>query len=738
MRPYLYQLRRSCCKKTGITLVKNVEAIENLDVLTSGLSIIPGSVSVKTYSGTSLVNTYTENVSFDPDNILTGIPNYKWTSAQIPELATLYPTNASGVGPGGPITEVRIRYRLDVQDNANNSPTITSDVSAETACGNPLSSPGANFVAPIKKPDITVTKTGRRGLSGSYTDTVYAGINDTVQWKIQIANNGEYTANNLRLTEDLPNTPGSPTMDITCTDGTSQTGVSDLSEITLANLAASSTTTCTVTQTLGASCIDQNNTASTKWGCTGSSTLTSPTKNSDTAFLQMSSDFTGASAITQAWNDLPGGRAQVVLTINNTQAPIKNLVITDDLPGGFEFDETYPVTIGGDGAMTLTTSPVAGATSPIFKFETPSELLDNGKTLTITFGVLPNAGFDTTQDPLVNPETEANLLDPAPLPSGGDLNNFVTMDYQDTCGSTVSATDSVAIDPKSPDLDISVTPANQVVSDNTDYCFDFTVVNNGESGSTADHVTFDLTLGTGWLAHTSQPSLQIVSSQGSGASTGTCATSSIPSAGCDIGSLTQGQTAVIRACGKSSTGGPLTVLGDVKGSLFDEGGNDSGNDYSHDTARSKSVGITLSKTVVSTSEAWTSCVGGGVEPCSGDTNLAIGEDITHRLLVTWFGLDTSEAQTITSIKLRDVVPSGMGYISHANTVNNDVTYTLSPSSPTLGQTGNFDFTLDNIPFSSGGGNLRSRPYNAYAEFGIQYHWLKSTTATPAFKLCNAG
>ncbi len=746
--PLLSNFIEVVVKNTGITLVKNAEVIEDLDLPAGGMTMVPGSVSIKTYSGTTLLNSTAENPAYDPENILTGIPNYKWTSTQIPELGALYPLNSPGVGPGGPITEVRIRYRVDVSDNANSNPTITSSVSGETSCGNTFTSPGLLFSAPIKKPDITVSKVGRRGVSGSFGETVYAGINDTVQWQVSVSNTGQYSANNLRLTENLPNSPGAPTMNISCTDGTSLVGVADLSEVNLNTLAAGSTTTCTVTQNLGASCIDQNNVASVQWGCTGSSALTTPTKNSDTAFLQMSSDFASSNSVVQAWNDLPGGRAQVVLTLNNNQAPIRNLNVTNDLPGGYEYDESSPVVIGGDAALTLTTSPVGGETSPIFKFEQVGEVFENAKVLTITFYVIPNSGFDTTQDPLINPETTANSLDPVSLPSGGDTNNVVTLNYEDSCGNPITANDTVAIDPKTPDLDISVTPQNQVVANNTDYCFDFTVVNNGESGSTANNVTFDITLGSGWADHTTQPRLQVLNSQGAGATLGTCGTASVPATctASQIGNLTAGQNAVLRSCVKSTTGGSLTVLGAIRGNLFDAGGVDTGNDYSYDTARSRSVGITIAKTVVSTSEAWTSCVGGGAEPCAANTYLAIGEDITHRLSISWFGLDTSEASSITSINLRDAIPAGMGYVSHTTTGSHNAAFTMSPASPTLGQTGNFNFSLTDIPFSSGGGTFEvdmvTRMLNNSANRSVALPHTKTNTLHSSFimlgnKFCSA-
>lgn len=254
-------------------------------------------------------------------------------------------------------------------------------------------------------------------------------------------------------------------------------------------------------QTLGNTCLNTTNTASTRWGCSAATaTLTTPQKNSDTAALEMNGNFGGAGAITQSFTTLPGGRGEITLVIKNVGAFANNIVVTNTLPStatsNFIVDTSFTPTLtpgAGTGIIGMTVGGTANV--PTFTMTPAAQGLDNNQQVTIKFRVVQNGNFDTNDNPFTNPETVANGLDPS-VPA--TWTNSVRVDVLNGCGSPQNATATASMDPLTPDVDISVAPLNQVVIDGTAYTFNFTLTNNGDAGSVANNITFTPTIGSGW------------------------------------------------------------------------------------------------------------------------------------------------------------------------------------------------------------------------------------------------
>ena len=238
------------------------------------------------------------------------------------------------------------------------------------------------------------------------------------------------------------------------------------------------------------------------------------------------------------------------------------------------------------------------------------------------------------------------------------------------------------LDPASPDVDVTVSPASQVVAAGTQYTFDYTITNNGESGSVADGLRLTSTLGTGWTAGTVE-----VVTPGAGGSTGTCAGGICTAS--DLGVLAAGQSAVVRVTATASDAGALTMAAQLEGSLSAFDGSDTGNNYSLDQAQVQVIGCEASLLLTGTSEAETS-----------GADVAIGEEQTWRLNVKLFG-----STPFSNVIFRNTMTSGLGYVSHAATVNNTLTIsgvTLNGSNVTAAtpvQSGTLDFAIAN---TSGG------------------------------------
>ncbi|MEI7529785.1 MAG: isopeptide-forming domain-containing fimbrial protein, partial [Elusimicrobiota bacterium] len=657
-------------RNTGLTHLYDAEAYEVLDTGGTGISFVPASVQVSTDSGATWTSL---GASGDPTGAGTPGDKYTWTKAQVPQLADIAP-----YGEAGGYSSVRLRFKVAASETANGFiPQITAGAKSSRACGDVITDPGTPYTLLVKKPDITVSKTGKNITAGdaSYSETVYGGQGDQIEWRTVVQNTGEYEARQLRFVDILPTDGGGATV-----SGPGITGTPALTSnlaVRVSTLAAyTGSSTYLVTETLGGTCVSQNNTASLSWGCLENadglrSNLSSPTTSTDTAQLVMFPTFVNAySNIT--FNTLPGGRAEVVMRYTNSGGTAEGLLVVSTIPAGMLLDNSFTPTYATDGGITAMTPDLGSLSSPRFAF---TGSLRNSRYLEIRYRVLQTGNFDVNTSSFTNPETVGAGTDPA-FPAGGTL--YGEINFDSTCGNPAKETLNAVLDPKTPDVDMTVSPASVIVADGASKTFDFTLVNNGDTGSTADHIAWALpAVGTGWTI-----TAVTVQTPGAGGSGGACGGAApYTCAAGQIGSLAAGASAVVRVVATASdNGGDLSMVAQVEGSLYADDGSDTGSNYSLDQSAPKVVGVSLSKTLIATSETFTST-----------TTLAIGEEATFRLRARWFG-----GEDIGAITLRDTLPAGLGFVSASTTTSHDL------SSATVSGANPYNFTVNTF---SGAGTL---------------------------------
>jgi uncharacterized repeat protein (TIGR01451 family)/fimbrial isopeptide formation D2 family protein len=578
-----------------------------------------------------------------------------------------------------------LRFSISSTEQANGTgPQITASGTGNIFCGASVTSPGTLFTLARQRPDFTVTKVGRNVTTGQsgYTSTVYAVPGDQIDWKITAANNGNFTSFNTRLADVFPNSGGT-------LQGT--LNGPGYSAFTLANntpipipqptdqVIASSSIVYNVTETIGSTCVNQSNTADVTWGCTSNGTnsrsnLTSPTTNTGSAALVMLPSYT--SQISQVFTALAGGRTEVAVTFTNAGSTAQNLQFTDTLPSGQQLDTSFTPVISSTGNVTGMSVDHTSLTAPVF---TLTGTMAHNDVFTVRFRIIQTGSFDSTGCRFLGAaETTSGGCDPS-LPATGT--NSITLTYKDSCNNVGSSTSNVSLDPQTPDLDITVTPPTRIFTAGTSYTFTYTITNNGDSGSIADHLTFTPITGAGLTTST-----WTITAAGTGGSTGICGATCTSA---QLGTLSSGQSITLTLMTTpQNNGGPTTALGRITGELYNDSGTATGNFYSYDEAQPATLGFSAAMTFVSQSESFTS-----------GSNVPIGGEVTWTLNGAWFGNDPASGINITSIDVRDSFPTGIGFVSYSTTTNNTMTI-VSLSSPTAVSSGRTDFFLS--PISSSG------------------------------------
>ena len=646
-------------RNTGLLHIFDAKAYEVLEPSVTGVDIVTGTVQVSTNAGA----TWTPlGAAGDPLGTGTAADPYVWRSTEVPQLADIAP-----LGETGGYSSVRVRVQVRASELTNGLiPQVTSKATGSSACGQAFSDPGTPFTLVVRKPAVTTTKTGRNlTAGGGYAGTVYGGQGDVVEWKVVVQNAGLQQAEHLRLLDLLPSDGGAATV-----SGPGITGSPALTSgftVPIATLTASNSATYLVTETLGASCVADVNTANASWGCTEKanglrSALNAPTASTGTAALVMYPVFSGASS-SMTFTTLPNGRAEVTAHFVNTGGTALGLVVYSTIPAGFLLDSASTPSFTTDGGVVSMTSG-GSYSAPSWTF---GGSLRNAKFLDLKYRVIQTGAFDVTTSSFTSPETVGAGTDPAP-PAGGLT--FAEIDFQSTCGGASSHTLTGVFDPKTPDVDLSVSPSSKTLADGATQNFDWTLTNNGDAGSLASHVGWRLaSVGPGWTVNS-----VTVLTPGAGGTGGACAANVCD--GVQIGTIAAAASAIVRVNATANdNGGALSLVGEAEGSLFDDAGVDTLSDYSLDQAAPKVVGVTVSKSLVATSESFTST-----------GTLAVGEEATFRLRARWFG-----GADISTITVRDTLPTGMGYVAHSTTTGHDLAV------PTA--TGNVPVTAGTIDFS---------------------------------------
>ena len=639
---------------------------------------------------------------------------YLINASNVSAMAELVPLSQAG---GGKYAEVFIRFSFNTSDLTNAvSHSVTTAASANTACGAIVNSGNSTFTLGVTRPSINVTKEGINrtvagGLptTGTYVATVYGGSTDVVEWRVTVANTGPVAAQNVRLT-DLFAGSGAASMQLCnlsggCTDNyATATTITNNTPVTLPNLAANTTRILYLRETVGTACLTPGtNTGRINWGCTPSSTLSTPTNNTGTAQLITGPSFTGATVAVALQNN---GRAMVTYTVANSGGSVSGAVITATIPSWAVLDQTYT---SPANATFSVAGPLPGSVTGLTRGGTASAptwtvngTFRNGQTLTLVYYVLPtnNAGAafnDLTAAsayPALTVAEPAGTLDPAAasIPASQTLTMVINAGV--TCPATATAT--TALDLAMPDLDISLQSTGQparlvnTVTIGSAQQFIFRVTNNGEVGSVADNFTFLLPLsGTAWgftsvtTATGSGATLTTFSCTPSGGNQLCTFTGSIPRTGFITLNVNLTLQSVVL---------PMEFRPEVRGVIRAQDGTTAWGEHSFDRAAYQTIGAVLSK-VLATSGVITTDAG------TTGTNLAIGEEARFINTLNVFGAGTN---TVSSIRLRDNLSSTgtaddvFGYVSHAVT-SGTVSTTTTPGAVNHGVV---DLTFNDITSGS--------------------------------------
>jgi uncharacterized repeat protein (TIGR01451 family)/fimbrial isopeptide formation D2 family protein len=628
---------------------------------------------------------------------------------------------------------------------------------------------------------IRVTNNGNADLQGLRLDDVMETDNIDISYicpseaaaeEIAITNNGAgpstmgcvSVAGNSVLDYDVDNPFGNPGGDPSDIVDVLQSGNADIFLVGKIPVSVSATG-------IGACSLPRTNTVNdVEWGCEGDpppfppaspaggidststgSPLTDVTATlstlSDTN-LDISVDYDGVGP----GNPDPGMKGRVIITItNNSGGTVSDLVLTNALPDEYVVDATFAPTLAATGAYgyyagltnqinwdnpagnpLLNTDPQFTLTSNTTTNDGHANLLRNGDTLVITFGVVlvHQPFYDLLADLDVIQESPGSSTDPdttlpAHNPPVFDQRNILNVAFENFCtpGTTTDTVTTFPV-PAPEDLDIetygpSGPVLDYIITNNNNTTLTVRLTNNGGHGA-ADYYVY---VAFGRTMDVDLPSLP----------SGCTATPT------DMPPLNEWQDpldfpsgATIIECKENTPSGPslpdiarnggyldldfivskssdpadiaaddLTFRADVIGeiTLFDgtrldfpsivargDGITDRANNYSIDAIRARVMGFNLTKDQAG------NCSENNPPPGAPDDEVQIGEECSYNVQAGgWFGFLTPGYTPIEvrNVRVDDVLPNGQGYVDRSaynNTgqidVNPDFQRVVAPTPPT--------------------------------------------------------
>lgn len=592
-------------RNIGTSEIIDVTVSEDLNTASTGISLVANSVEYSVNDGSS----WTPVSGVTPASTLT------FDQTDIPDLALL-----SAYGQTG--DEVLIRFGISTNALTNSNANITASGTGSLHCGDLVSSPGSTFSVPVDKPRMRVTKVGRNVTRGGVNgEDVFAVPGDTVEWTVTVQNQGGLATSELRLRDILAGSNGAATIS---GPGVSQSVTSDYVAIT--QIPASGSATYTITEVIGASCVSAPNTADVTWGCDAQSAgsaseLSSPVDNTDTASLIMIPDASDI-VITQSVTDAAGTGAlttagRVTLQITNNSAPFTAAQITNTLPTGFRFDPSFtPIfttTDSGSDGYDQVAVNASDIHEPVLTFSRGGSAgyFRNGETVTVEFAIYQDGSLDVSGDPAVREETVGNSDPDVPA----DSTNAVSLNFESGCGVSGSASDSLSVSPKTPDIDVDIdNPISRIVSGiGAAETFTVTVTNNGDTA--AEDGLLEITIRSGWTGATPSGCTGAVPGTLTCDLSGAAALGSTSSRSFDLNLTVDNET------------GDLGVTAVVTGEIQDAVNADTGGDYSYDEIEAQTLGFRQTLSLQSTSEA----------DFDAASDLQIGEEAVLRIESVWFG-----------------------------------------------------------------------------------------------------
>ncbi|KYC52525.1 MAG: NPCBM-associated, NEW3 domain of alpha-galactosidase [Candidatus Methanofastidiosum methylothiophilum] len=419
-----------------------------------------------------LTTIYNVNVTVTKPNELvyvpgTGIPNdaenisaspLRWTKLQAPALAELDPGES-----------VNVSFQVKSSCNIPQSGSVSSQSFFGTPCGTISQSQASTSNINTRSPIITIAKTGRNVTKGQveYGNPVVAESGDTIEWKIDITNNGAAEAELVQFWDDQP--PNMTYQSISPTPSGGGSGTS-LNPWIHGTLAASTTTTYYVTATVNNTCLlTSNQTAYVKWGCDDSciadveNVVVVLRTDPELSLGQTLCNFTTCS-----------GYIEIRVTNAANRPTARNVQVTSVLPAGFVYD--YNLTAPGPNTPVNPTQPTWNLGD-----------ITAGQTKNIIFMVKDNGTACGTAT---------------------QVTNTVSAIFFNSCGDQRSAVPSTwNVTPQKPNLTVDKSPAVQVVGVGGLASWTITVRNTGNTN--ANNVTVIDILDPNWNLST------IVASNGS-------------------------------------------------------------------------------------------------------------------------------------------------------------------------------------------------------------------------------
>lgn len=653
---------------------------------------------------------------------------YTLTAAQIPELALLSPQGAGGT------QEVRIEFDLLVDNTLASltaSPVLNATATAKIACGNPVVSPAQSFALPMERPRIILSREGRNVTANplaTFSETVYGGQGDEVQWRVTLRNTGESVAKFLRIRDQL--SQSNPTAVVVNGPGLATDTPYDPGQwLSVSDLMPGQSAEYVFSEVLGNICVNAPRTADAVWGCSEAG-VNSPGTPTDTATIIMTPVIGQQTEIRQNIVYLTNGRARVEVEISNSGGNALDLEFVGRLTAGMVYDESVPpqLSFSGNASISGIVRDEARSTgsAPVFVFSgpQPQTLLRYGEELHLSYHVRPSVTdtkFAETFPNLGAEESTANGLDPSALAT---VTNTIEVSYKNSCGSSSSASDPFTFDLRLPDLDITATGpngGNNLLSASGSQNYTFEITNAATNNSVAERITLDFPgLGSGWAVESIQLTTPGQDGTGGPASLVGGVYTFTPT---QVGRLSQGATAVVTAqlrYDANASVGPLRLLLRARGAIIGQDGIADYGNYSYDQRAQRVLGVSLTKMLLGTSEDNLT-----------DNIVLIGEEAQWQITAKFRGGDEPVENLVVREQLRRSRDSdnttNLGYVGHAYTGNHDLAEPV-PTSAT-GAVGGTVALSDRIDFQIGTVTQAQMARGATFEATVTARAMNETTNT---------
>jgi len=521
-------------KNTSAINAYNVKIVENLPPGLD-LTVIPTSFNYTCDGG--LTGTPAATITGDP---IAGF-SITW------DFSNVLPTDAYGDRPMKEGCEITIQFNANItscliaQAYSGGNKRASAHVEFDPPCNLPggsiIHSSDYNLYTEVAHPRVTIVKEGRNVTKGTaWTQgTVIADTSDTIEWRVTLNSNGDYLAHNVRLQDAIPaNTnyvagsttlDGAAQLDTVWAPGTAPNGIAPGSNTFSLGDMNTGTSHVVIFRTTVTGCVaDTTNRAQITWGCLTGCTTTPPTEQQAEDSVSLRTipylAMTTSDISPLGYFVTDGGKLRVVITNYGARATIgAGDYLNVPLPTGFNYDASCGPTItsnipahGGLVATPSTTNnnTCSGANGELQWDNTRIDYIDTGETITLEFNLEADGCYlDTTcagHGPDANaPNTGTEHI---PIPN---TSIQTSLSYHNSClaASTLNA-NLLTINPRQPDLDISVDPTAPVINPgDTTKLFTFTIRNSGDA--TASHIAmvggginepFVSTIGTGFSTPT--------------------------------------------------------------------------------------------------------------------------------------------------------------------------------------------------------------------------------------------